>query len=101
MDIEFKRDEERGGHGNDVCGKRGEESPFSPGTPQEMLRSLPSPQQVCPPPGGRLTSPAPRMTSPQHRATMGRLVTSPGGFSAQQSIFWRANQNTWNDAAFC
>ena len=64
-----------------------EECPFSPGTPQELLRSLPSPQQVCPPPTGRLTSPqghvAPRMTSPQQRVAvstpqaMGRLVTSP------------------------
>ncbi|XP_021938167.1 histone-lysine N-methyltransferase 2D-like [Zootermopsis nevadensis] len=68
-----------------------EESPFSPGTPQEMLRSLPSPQQVCPPPAGRLASPqghgAPRMTSPQHRMGvptpqgMGRLVTSPVSYT--------------------
>lgn len=75
-----------------------EESPFSPGTPQELLRSLPSPQQVCPPPAGRLSSPqglgAPRMTSPQHRMGvstsqgLGRRVTSPVSYTGDH----RANQ---------
>ena len=61
------------------------------------MRSLPSPQQVCPPPGGRLTSPqglgAPRMTSPQHRMGvppqqgMGRLVTSPVSYPSSQQQF--------------
>jgi len=74
-----------------------EECPFSPGAPQELLRSLPSPQQVCPPPTGRLTSPqghvAPRMTSPQQRVAvstpqvMGRLVTSPVSYTGGQQQF--------------
>lgn len=79
-----------------------EESPFSPGTPQELLRSLPSPQQVCPPPAGRLTSPqglgAPRMTSPQHRMGvstsqgMGRRVTSPVSYTGDH----RASQQQFS-----
>ncbi|XP_075232135.1 uncharacterized protein LOC142330615 [Lycorma delicatula] len=67
----------------------GEDNPFSPGTPQELLRSsLPSP--------GRLTSPSPRsMTSPRAPTpttttpTLRPMVTSPvnPAFSTQdQSI---------------